>query len=131
MGHFWIWGLLINGWKGDDGSEDLCPFRQRKEELSLKDDCVLWSSRVVIPKPGQRLRTPLRASRDFKNEEPGSQLCLVAKLDADFEEKAKSCQVCQLHQKAPAQAPGSGLNNHGLEYMQTMLDCSKGKCSCY
>ena len=71
-------GLLINGWKGDAGSEDLCPFRQRKEELSLQDDCVLWSCRVVIPKPGQRLRTPLRASRDYKNEEPGSQLCLVA-----------------------------------------------------
>ena len=48
-------GLLINGWKGDDGSEDLFPFRQRQEELSLQDDCILWGCRVVIPKPGQRL----------------------------------------------------------------------------
>ena len=48
-------GLLINGWKGDDGSEDLRPFRQRQEELSLQDNCVLWGCRVINPKPGQRL----------------------------------------------------------------------------
>ena len=47
--------LLINGWKGDGGSEDLRPFQQRHEKLSLQDDCVLWVCRVVIPKPGQRL----------------------------------------------------------------------------
>ena len=127
-------GLLINGWKGDDGSEDLRPCRQRQEELSLQDNCILWGCRVVIPKPGQRLiLEELHSGHQgiSKMKSLARSFVWSPKLDADIEEKAKSCQVCQLHQKAPAQVPGSGLNNHGLEYMQTMLDCSKEKCSCY
>eukprot|EP00731_Ephydatia_muelleri_P001691 Em0001g1691a len=101
-------GLLINGWKGDDDSEDLRPFRQRHEELSLQDDCVLWGCRVVIPKPGQRLiLEELHSGHQgiSKMKSLARSFVWWPKLDADIEEKAKSCQVCQLHQKAPAQAP--------------------------
>ena len=72
-------GLLINGWKGDDGSEDLCPFRQRQVELSLQRSVGLRSGNSKTWTEVNLGRTPLRASRDFKHEEPGSQLCLVAK----------------------------------------------------
>ena len=90
-------GLLINGWKGDDGSEDLCPFRQRQEELSLQDDCILWGCRVVIPKPGQRLILEEPHSGHQGISKMKSLACSFvwwSRLDADIEEKAK---VCQLH----------------------------------
>ena len=41
---------LSQGWiDTDDHGEDLRPYRQRKEELSLQDGCILWGSRVVVP----------------------------------------------------------------------------------
>ena len=101
-------GLLINGWKGDDGSQDLRPCRQRQEELSLQDNCILWGCRVIIPKPGQRfILEELHSGHQgiSKMKSLARSFVWWPKLDADIEEKAKSCQVCQLHQKAPAQAP--------------------------
>ena len=47
---------LSHGWiNTDDHGEDLQPYRQRKEELSLQDGCILWGSRVVVPEQGRKL----------------------------------------------------------------------------
>ena len=35
-------------------SEELHPFQQRKDELSIQDGCVLWGSHVVIPQRGRQ-----------------------------------------------------------------------------
>ena len=34
-------------------SEELSPYYLRRTELSLKDGCVLWGARVLIPAPGR------------------------------------------------------------------------------
>ena len=44
------------GWTNtDDYGEELRPYRQRKEELSLQYGCILWGSRVVVPEQGRKL----------------------------------------------------------------------------
>ena len=40
---------IKNGWPVA-ASEELKPYVARKLELTLQDDCVLWGTRVVIPK---------------------------------------------------------------------------------
>ena len=47
---------LSVGWTfTDKHDEELWPYRQRKEDLSLQDGCILWVSRVVVPEPGRKL----------------------------------------------------------------------------
>ena len=129
--------LLVNGWKSDDSNKDLRPFRQRKDKLNLQDGCILWGCRVVVPKPGLKI---ILEELHSGHQEVSKMKSLARsfvwwpKLDADIEQKAKSCQVCQLRQKAMSHVPlhpGSGLNNHGVESMLTTLDYFKAKCSCY
>ena len=45
--------LVLQGWR-DGEEEEMRPFSQRSEELSVQDGCVLWGSRVSIPKKGQQ-----------------------------------------------------------------------------
>ena len=63
-------------------SPELQPFYIRRLELSIQDDCLLWGSRVVIPRPGREKILSLLHERH-----PGickvkgiasSQFCLVA-----------------------------------------------------
>ena len=35
--------------------EDVKPFWQRRSGLSVLDDCILWGSRVYIPRQGRQL----------------------------------------------------------------------------
>ena len=44
------------GWPSQDveDREDLLPFQRRRYELSTEGGCVLWGSRVVVPKKGRR-----------------------------------------------------------------------------
>jgi hypothetical protein len=43
--------MLLEGWKNEE-EDEVTPFN-RKDELSIQDGCVLWGSRVVVPKKGQ------------------------------------------------------------------------------
>ena len=63
---------------------------------------------VVVPKPGQKIiLEELHSGHQgiSKMKSLARSFVWWPKLDADIEQKAKSCQVCQLHQKAPAQVP--------------------------
>ena len=46
---------LTEGWPEKEHEEELRPYRQRKDELSLQDGCILWGSRVIVPEPGHKL----------------------------------------------------------------------------
>ena len=44
---------VLQGWR-DGEEENMRPFNRKRYELSVQDDCVLWGSRVVVPKKGQQ-----------------------------------------------------------------------------
>ena len=100
---------LSQGWtETDDHAEELRPYRQRKEELSLQDGCILWGSRVVVPKQGQKLvieELPAERQGMSRMKSLGRRFVWWPNLDADVEERVKRCEVCQAHQKVPAAAP--------------------------
>ena len=89
-------------------AEDLKPFGQRKQELSIQGNCVLWGNRVVIP---TKLRPTLLG--ELHKDHPGaSRMKAVARsyfwylgLDREIEDKARSCTSCQAVKNAPPAAP--------------------------
>lgn len=98
---------ILRGWL-DNHDTDFAPYRQRKCELSVQDGCVLWGARVVIPERG---RVPML--EELHQSHPGmSRMKGLVRvymwwphMDANIENKVKSCTTCQEHRKAPASAP--------------------------
>ena len=84
------------------------PFNRRNEELSVQDGCVLWGSRVIIPKRGQQGVLEL-----LHEGHPGiSRMKAIARsivwwpgLANEIEEMVRNCSHCQQHQKTPRQSP--------------------------
>ena len=43
--------MVLQGWEVD--TEELRPYRRKKDELSVQDGCLLWGKRVVVPLAGR------------------------------------------------------------------------------
>ena len=84
------------------------PFQNRKNELSIEDECILWGSRVVVPRQGRA-----RVLEMLHDSHPGiTKMKWLARsmvwwpgLDGDLEKQVQTCTSCQEHQRAPAKAP--------------------------
>lgn len=42
----------MQGWSVAVDQEELKPYANHQQELSLHDGCILWGSRVMVPPPG-------------------------------------------------------------------------------
>ena len=99
--------FLLRGWPEDTGPE-FAPYRQRKDELSVQDGCILWGSRVVIPPNGRQ-----QVVRELHTAHPGiNRMKALARsyiwwpqIDADLEDAVRKCTVCQESQRSPPLAP--------------------------
>ena len=40
---------IMQGWPENITSKEITPYKQRKDELSVEDGCLLWGTRVIIP----------------------------------------------------------------------------------
>lgn len=116
------------GWGDKCPDPDLQPFYIRRDELSSHNGYILWGNRVVAPAQGRQ-----QLLEDLHTAHPGIvRIKNLARsflwwpgLDADIEEKVKSCKVCQLQSAAPATAtlhPWEWRKSPGLAYILTMLD---------
>ena len=100
--------FLLSGWPTQKLGQEFQPYVSRKNELSVLDGCVLWSSRIVIPPKG---RQPLL--EELHNTHLGvSKMKALARsyiwwpgMDGDIENLVQSCVVCQGSRPAPATAP--------------------------
>ena len=87
---------IKQGWP-DEVEETLKPYWNRRTELTLEDDCVMWGIRVVIPAKLQEQvlqelhRVHLRISK--------------TKTLARSHEMTKSCERCQAVRNSPPAAP--------------------------
>ena len=95
------------GWPGLAG-EEFKAYYNRKDELAIEGDCLLWGARVVIP---TKLRD--RLLKELHQDHPGvSRMKAIARsclwwpgLDRDLEKVARSCLSCQAVKHTPAVAP--------------------------
>ena len=88
--------------------EQLKPYKQRANEITIEGNCLLWGIRVVIP---DKLQGDIM--RELHQNHPGiSRMKAMArsyiwwpKLDTHLEDMVKSCTSCQSVKKAPPVAP--------------------------
>ena len=86
----------------------LLPYWNRREELSVENDCVLWGIRVIIPR---KFRTTVL--QEIHHTHMGIvRMKIIARsyvwwprIDADIEQMVKSCIPCQENRNAPPVAP--------------------------
>uniref|UniRef100_A0AAQ4PHJ0 Gypsy retrotransposon integrase-like protein 1 n=1 Tax=Gasterosteus aculeatus aculeatus TaxID=481459 RepID=A0AAQ4PHJ0_GASAC len=84
------------------------PYSQRRLELSVKDGCVLWGARVVIPQRGRKA-----ILQQLHHTHPGiSRMKGLARsyvwwpgMDSEIEKEVQSCHTCQENRNLPAGAP--------------------------
>ena len=106
LGQILLW--TQQGWPSDCPDPAFRPFFNRKWELSVGQGCLLWGSRVVIPKFYRRhLLDELHAMHTGAS-------CMKSlarghfwwpKLDQAIENMAKTCSICLETQHNPAIAP--------------------------
>ncbi|PFX31379.1 Uncharacterized protein K02A2.6 [Stylophora pistillata] len=103
-----VYQFALEGWPTQCPEVELHPYSSRKAELTMEDGCILWGSRVIVQPQG---RTEVIAK--LHDAHPGiSRMKALARsyvwwpnMDRELESEVQSCSQCQLHQKAPADAP--------------------------
>ncbi|XP_031332218.1 uncharacterized protein K02A2.6-like [Photinus pyralis] len=98
---------LLKGWPSDIPPEYI-PFRNKRAELSVYKNCVLWGSRVVIPeKARQQAVELLHATHQgiVRMKALARSYMWWPGLDQDIEKIVKECKKCQEVGHAPPRAP--------------------------
>lgn len=91
------------GWPSEVGPELSCYF-QKRTEISVEEDCLLWGSRVIIP---EKLRDALveelhQSHQGIVKMKALARLhCWWPNLDKDIEQQVKQCSLCQHNQDSP------------------------------
>ena len=96
------------GWPTEVDDLRLKPYYNRRHELSIEQDCILWGLRVVIP---QKLREQIL--QELHVAHPGMvRMKEIARsyvwwpnLDQEIEQTVKQCTSCQQTKNRPAVAP--------------------------
>ena len=99
--------MALQGWKPTE-EEQMRPFYQRLNELSVHDGCVLCGNRVIVPPAGQtRVLEELHQGHPgtSRMKAPARNVVWWPKMDSDIVAKVKQCFSCQEHQKTPPAAP--------------------------
>ena len=102
-----VTSYVLKGWP-NQSSEEVRPHFRRKEEYTIENGCLLWGTRVVIPKSLQGLLL-----QSLHENHPGiTRMKAIARsyfwwtgLDQAIEELGKSCEACQSDQPNPPAAP--------------------------
>lgn len=97
-----------SGWPKHVSDEALRPYWNRREELTIEADCVLWGLRVIIP---MTLRPTLL--KELHTEHLGIvKTKAVARshfwwphLDQEIEQMVNNCTTCQVNRHMPNKAP--------------------------
>ena len=99
---------VLHGWPSKPDNDDQRPYFNRRQELSVDDNCLLWGTRVVIPPQVRNLLLDELHVGHLGIE----QMKRLARsylwwpgLDTEIESKVKPCVACQSNRKMPATAP--------------------------
>ena len=99
--------FVKQGWP-KSAEPEFHPYYSRKLELSIQDYCILWGSRIIVPKPGrEQLLSLLHEGHPGISKMKGLARSYVwwPNIDADIEAQVKRCNQCQLNQPSPPIVP--------------------------
>ena len=98
----------LSGWPPYVNEPTLMPYWQRRNELSVEDNCLLWGRRVVIPNELQ-----INILNELHECHPG--MCRMKAfarsyvwwpaIDEDIEDKVRHCGICIENQIGPKSVP--------------------------
>ena len=99
---------VLQGWPENITSKEITPYKQRKDELSVEDGCLLWGTRVIIP---YKLRQ--HVLQEIHEGHPGivRMKCFARSyvwwpsLNVDLEKQAHECLKCQQERQMPPARP--------------------------
>ena len=99
---------IQKGWPNKIDDENLKSFGHRRTGLSILNDCILWGSRVYIPKQGQQ-----HVLTELHGGHPGSsRMKTLARMyvwwfnmDKDIDQLVQKCDQCQQARPMPPKAP--------------------------
>jgi hypothetical protein len=97
-----------HGWPENVSDKDLQPYFQRKLELTVEDNCLLWGRRVVIPRSlRKRIMDELHDGHQgiCKTKQLARGFVWWPKLDQDIQDLVRNCTICLSVRKQPAIAP--------------------------
>ena len=96
------------GWPKHIRDDEVKQFWQRRAELSILHNCILWGSRVYNPKQGRQ-----HVLRELHDGHPGSSWMKVLarmyvwrfSMDKDIDPLVRKCEECQQVKPMPPRAP--------------------------
>ena len=103
-----IRNFVQRGWTVSSPDPSLTPYFNRKDELSVLDGCLLWGSRIIVPKIGQD-----SILKQLHDTHPGiSRMKALARsfvwwpgMDSDIQTTVRNCVKCQENRATPSKAP--------------------------
>ncbi|XP_060800357.1 uncharacterized protein K02A2.6-like [Amyelois transitella] len=99
-----IYGYIMSGWPMEITEEQEKPYFYRRENLYIEHGCVLWGYRVVIP---SSLRSQVLEEIHtghmgvVRMKQVARNYVWWPRLDADIEERARSCAACREQRDSP------------------------------
>ena len=100
--------FTLQGWPTANSNQEVNPYFSRRTELSVKDGCVLWGARAVVPPQG---RPKVLAELHETQPEEARMKALARSyvwwpgIDQDIVKEVKCCDKCKSNQSALAEAP--------------------------
>jgi transposase InsO family protein len=98
------------GWPNEQLDPNLKPYFNKRQEISVEDNILIWDSRVIVPKSLQEFLL-----KDLHTEHQGMvRMKQLARryiwwpnMDLEIEQTVRACEMCQENAKAPPAAPTS------------------------
>lgn len=120
-----VYQFTLNRWPNYTPDAELHPYLSRKAELTIEDGCVLWGNRLIVLPQGRP-----RVIAELHEAHPGiSGMRALARgyvwwsnMDSKLGKAVKSCSQCQLHQKAPKEAPLHPWQWLGQPWSRLLID---------
>ncbi|XP_062864462.1 uncharacterized protein K02A2.6-like [Trichomycterus rosablanca] len=98
---------VLKGWPSTTDPA-LRPYHTRHLQMSVRDGCLLWGARVVIPPQGRKvILKQLHQTHAGMSRMKGLARSYVwwPGMDNDVENEVRACVECQKNAKSPASAP--------------------------
>ena len=112
-------------------SQCICPYWLKRKEIAIKDDCVLWGTRIVVPKKLQQsVLEELHTGRTgvVLMKALARSLVWWPRLDEDIENGVKACQEIR---NSPPKSPLHPWEWPAAPWQRLHIDFAgleKGKC---